>query len=100
MTIASFLCPESYQFVPIEQRVPKLDVNKYSRFYDEEFTPEDVEQWLMQVLVLFERTYMTYEKFCRFLPEALWQREKVEQYARLVGPKVASRMLLVLSQEE
>jgi arginine-tRNA-protein transferase len=93
------LCPESYRFVPIERCSPKLDVNKYSRFNDEDFTPEDVEQWISQVLVLFERTYMSYEQFRRFLPEPLWQVTKVKEYATLVGCKVASRALLVLEKE-
>ena len=93
------LCPESYRFIPIEQCRPKLDVNKYSRFDDEAFAPEDVEQWLPQVLVLFQHTYMKYGEFCQFIPEELRQGPMVRQYAQLVGPKVAARMLLVLSQD-
>lgn len=92
------LCPESYRFVPIEQCAPKLDASKYSRFNDEAFTPEDVEEWLPRVLVLFQRTYMTYEDFCQFVPEEFRQGAMVRQYAQLVGPKVAARMLLVLSE--
>lgn len=93
------LCPESYKFVPIKPCLPKLDASKYSRLNDEQTPPEDVQGWVNDTLVLVDRTFMNYRQFTQFtqfVPQSDRQEGKVKQYAELVGPKVASRMLLVL----
>ena len=88
------LCPESYHFVPIESGKPKLDVSKYARLNDTPTEPEVVEQWLNSTMVLFEQQAMPYSIF-----RAICGNEKdpkVKEYASLVGPRVASHMLLFL----
>ncbi len=94
-TPSFLLCPESYTFVPIESCLPKLDSSKYSRLNDRESVAENVSDWLGRTLVLFQRTYMSYEQFTVCVPGNKKEAE-VKQYAELVGPKVATRMLLVL----
>lgn len=96
-TPSYLLCPESYKFVPIESCRPKLDVKKYSRLNEEEEGgegPEDVTRWLGDVLVLMQRTYMSYAELSQYMGDVM--EAKVREYATLVGPKVAPRMLLVL----
>lgn len=88
------LCPESYRFVPIEPCKPKLDVSKYTRLNDAPTEPEAVERWLNSTMVLFEQQGMPYQIFRAICGDR--QDPKVKEYASLVGPKVASRMLLFL----
>ena len=94
-TPSFLLCPESYRFVPIESCLPKLESSKYSRLNDGEWVAENMSDWFGRTLVLFERTYMTYEQFSMFVPVGGKEAE-VKEYAELVGPNVATRMLLVL----
>lgn len=95
-TPSFLLCPESYNFVLIEKCRPKLELTKYSRLNDQESVPEDVSSWLGDTLILVRQmqTYMSYSQFCSFL-SGNEQEAKVRKYAELVGPRVASRMLLV-----
>lgn len=97
-TPSFLLCPETYSFVPIEECIPKLDSSAYSRLGEEGLgAEEDVGAWLGQTLVVVQRTYLTYAQFCSSVPAEADKKEgKVRQYAGLVGPRVAKRMLLVL----
>lgn len=88
------LCPESYQFIPIEKCRPKLDISRYARLNDEDTPPEDVTTWLDRCLVLFERTIMPYAIYKSLVGTK--EDRKVTEYARFVGPSVATRMVLVL----
>ena len=89
------LCPESYQFIPIETCRPKLDASRYARLNDEATPPEDVSTWVNKVLVLFQRTIMPYAVYRAIAGSE--EDAKVTEYARFVGPSVAPRMVLVLS---
>ena len=88
------LCPESYQFIPIETCRPKLDANRYARLNDDATPPEDVTTWVDKTLVLFQRTIMPYAVYRTIAGSA--EDAKVTEYARFVGPSVASRTVLVL----
>ena len=92
------LCPESYKFMPIKPCVPKLDANKYSRLNDQETEAENVMDWLGGTLLLIERSIFSYEIFSEHVPGGVNDEIEatVKEYAVLVGPKVASRMLLIL----
>ena len=88
------LCPESYQFIPIETCRPKLDANRYARLNDEATPPEDVTTWLNKCLILFQRTIMPYAIYKSLAGSG--EDLKVTEYARFVGPSVGCRMVLVL----
>ncbi|XP_078372427.1 arginyl-tRNA--protein transferase 1-like isoform X1 [Oculina patagonica] len=87
------VCPETYNWIPIEQCRPKLDLSKYSRLdnLDEEAAQGSTDE----VLVLFERQAMPYQLYAA-VTEAD-DRQEVQEYAELVGPVVSSRMLLFRS---
>ena len=87
------LCPDSYNFMPIETCRPKIDQAKYSRLCDRETIPENVQDWLGNTQILCNNSISS---FSSLLPRAKIKEEKVKAYARLVGPKVAGRMLLYL----
>nr|CAD7575083.1 unnamed protein product [Timema californicum] len=95
-TPSFLLCPETYQWFPVEVCRPKLEVNKYCRFNDDlAATDCDSEININEVLVLRRHVAMPY-----FLYASKYQLEpedlrEVEQYARLVGMSCARRMLLV-----
>lgn len=89
------LCPESYQFIPIETCRPKLDASRYARLNDEATPPEDVSTWVDKTLVLFQRTIMPYAVYRAIAGSG--ENAKVTEYTRFVGSSVAPRMVLVLS---
>lgn len=86
-------CPETYNWIPIEQCRPKLDLSKYSRLDDPD--EEATQGYTEDVLVLFERQAMPYQLYAA-ITEAD-DRQEVQEYAELVGPAVSSRMLLFRS---
>ena len=89
------LCPVTYRYVPIESCRPKLDVNRFSRFYEGSVEIENVEGWLANAIVMFQRNLLPYG-MCRMLFGSEHD-DKVKEYAHFVGPNVASRMVLFLS---
>ncbi|KAJ7394367.1 Arginyl-tRNA--protein transferase 1 [Desmophyllum pertusum] len=86
-------CPETYNWIPIEQSRPKLDLNKYSRL--DESDEEALQASTEDVLVLFERQAMPYQLYAAISDAD--DRDEVQEYAELVGPVVSSRMLLYRS---
>ena len=94
---SSLLCPEAYRFVPIELCRTKLEARKYSRLLDESGEEEEAAPTCDNVMVLFQRQRMPYVFFRALCGTA--QEPKVSEYAKLVGPSVASRMLLYLTSE-
>ena len=88
------LCPESYQYIQIETCRLKLDISRYARLNDEATPPEDVATWLDKCLILSQQTIMPYAIYKALAGTR--EEEKVTEYARFVGPAVASRMVLVL----
>ena len=89
------LCPEAYSFVPIELCLSKLEVHKYTRLLDESSEEKQATPACDDVIVLFQCQIMPYRIFRALCGSA--QELKVSEYAKLVGPSVASRMLLYLN---
>ncbi|XP_022242389.1 arginyl-tRNA--protein transferase 1-like isoform X3 [Limulus polyphemus] len=90
------LCPETYTWHPIEKCTPKLDISKYSRF-EEDGTKEDTvgEVNYDEVLVLHKYKVMPYSLYRHIRVTA--DDDEVHQYARLVGKKCYSNILLYRS---
>ena len=88
------LCPEAYSFVPIELCLSKLEVHKYTRLLDES-EEKQATPACDDVIVLIQCQIMPYGIFRALCGSA--QELKVSEYAKLVGPSVASRMLLYLN---
>ncbi|XP_068755568.1 arginyl-tRNA--protein transferase 1-like isoform X2 [Montipora capricornis] len=90
----SFLvCPETFNWIPIERCVPKLDRAGYARLDDSNEEPPKGST--DDVLVLYKHQAMPYKVY-KLMSKAR-DGEEVEEYAELVGPLVASRMLLYRS---
>ncbi|XP_076373979.1 arginyltransferase 1 isoform X3 [Tachypleus tridentatus] len=87
------LCPETYTWHPIEKCTPKLDVSKYSRF-EEDGTKEDNDGVVNyeEILVLYKFKIMPYSFYRRIRVTA--DDDEVHQYAKLVGKKCYSNILL------
>ncbi|KAL1416193.1 hypothetical protein MTO96_006456 [Rhipicephalus appendiculatus] len=87
------LCPETYTWHPIEKCKPLLDVNKYCRFeQDPTKGDEHAVQDLDEVMILHNRTVITYKKYCRLKGNA--DKAEVREYANLVGKKCIKRLFL------
>nr|XP_037281433.1 arginyl-tRNA--protein transferase 1-like isoform X4 [Rhipicephalus microplus] len=87
------LCPETYTWHPIEKCKPLLDVNKYSRFEEDQTKgDENAVQDLNEVMILYNRTVITYKKYCRLKGNA--DKAEVREYANLVGKKCIKRLFL------
>ncbi|XP_068698387.1 arginyl-tRNA--protein transferase 1-like isoform X2 [Montipora foliosa] len=90
----SFLvCPETFNWIPIERCVSKLDRAGYARLDDSNEEPPKGST--DDVLVLYKHQAMPYKVY-KLMSKAR-DGEEVEEYAELVGPLVASRMLLYRS---
>ena len=93
------LCPETYQWQPIERCLVQLDHSKYARFVGEqEDKMEEVESYVLRTQVLFQRQAIPFA-----ILKALSVRKlncKVTEYARLVGKEVASSMLLYIDDSD
>ena len=96
------VCPETYRWFPIASCRPKLDASKYKRLapIDEEDPGRRASEESVadMVLVLFRRTAMLYRVYKsqmrRLTASPPSDEPEVKTYAALVGPEVASRMLL------
>ncbi|KAL3246100.1 hypothetical protein MRX96_057966 [Rhipicephalus microplus] len=87
------LCPETYTWHPIEKCKPLLDVNKYCRFEEDQTKgDENAIQDLNEVMILYNRTVITYKKYCRLKGNA--DKAEVREYANLVGKKCIKRLFL------
>lgn len=90
----SFLvCPETFNWIPIERCLPKLDRARYAKLDDS--SEEPPKGSTDDVLVLYKHQAMPYKVY-KLMSKAR-DGEEVEEYAELVGPLVASRMLLYRS---
>ena len=92
------LCPDSYQFIPIEIATQKLDISKYSRFSSQPVEPERVLSFLGGVLILFERQVIPYMLFRGYYGNVM--DRIVVEYASLVGKPVSQRMFLCLEMKK
>lgn len=113
------LCPEAYTWCPIGQACQKLDAVKYSRlessnkginlwmhshaflitkifiYYVCIIEDEDAKVDLADVSVLHKRTGMPFERYLTFKSVlSAHERQEVLQYAKLVGKKCISSLLL------
>ncbi|XP_065305433.1 arginyl-tRNA--protein transferase 1 isoform X3 [Dermacentor albipictus] len=87
------LCPETYTWHPIEKCKPLLDANKYCRFeQDPTKGDENAVQDLDEVLILYNRTVITYKKYCRLKGNA--DKAEVKEYANLIGKNCIKRLFL------
>ncbi|XP_050027670.2 arginyl-tRNA--protein transferase 1 isoform X4 [Dermacentor andersoni] len=87
------LCPETYTWHPIEKCKPLLDANKYCRFeQDPNKGDENAVQDLDEVLILYNRTVITYKKYCRLEGNA--DKAEVKEYANLIGKNCIKRLFL------
>nr|CAG4641695.1 EOG090X06AF [Eurycercus lamellatus] len=95
------LCPETYTWQPISRCIPKLDRDKYARLEnDHETVKEDKNSVdISEVGILHKRRAMTYTVYSMVgrpsKPDE--DAEEVKEYAVLVGPESAVRILLYRS---
>ncbi|KAF7278946.1 hypothetical protein GWI33_007810 [Rhynchophorus ferrugineus] len=90
------LCPETYVWMPIENCLPKLDVNKYSRLNDDPDASEEDQFSEMDLCdmkifsdhkILDARTYLcTYKS----------SRNKVFNMARLIGKNTVHNLIFLM----
>ncbi|XP_071800775.1 arginyl-tRNA--protein transferase 1-like isoform X3 [Asterias amurensis] len=85
------LCPEAYNWHPIERCFPKLEASKYARL--DETDAVDTPVQLKHVRILHMQTAMQYPDYRTFVPHADDEQE-VKEYAQYVGKTCAGRMLL------
>ncbi|XP_055502787.1 arginyl-tRNA--protein transferase 1 isoform X9 [Leucoraja erinacea] len=91
---SELLCPETYNWVPIEKCRAKLDQSKYSRLHENPNSEDENRlQNLNKVLILYRNTMMPYNIYRRRQKRAN-DEAVVQQYANLVGQTCAERMVL------
>ncbi|XP_032889696.1 arginyl-tRNA--protein transferase 1 isoform X5 [Amblyraja radiata] len=91
---SELLCPETYNWVPIEKCRAKLDQSEYSRLHENPNSEDENRlQNLNKVLILYRNTMMPYNIYRRRQKRAN-DEAVVQQYANLVGQTCAERMVL------
>ncbi|KAL4233849.1 Arginyl-tRNA--protein transferase 1 [Mactra antiquata] len=89
------LCPETYTWHPVEKCAPKLDINKYSRFEeDQTVVDKNAEIDLENLLVLHKRQLMTYPIYKMLSKGENDDLQEVREYAGFVGKKASSSLVL------
>lgn len=94
---SDLLCPETYNWFPLQECIPKLDISPYSRLdpdidHIDENCPS--EEDLNFVPVLKSSTVMFYEVYKRKFKIRKDDMDDVMEYARLVGRKCALSIIL------
>ncbi|XP_067141052.1 arginyl-tRNA--protein transferase 1 isoform X1 [Centruroides vittatus] len=94
------LCPEVYSWHPIEKCKPKLDISKYHRL-NEDSNAEDKDGIvdIGQVQILYQRQWISYTNY-RKMRKGDCNEAEVAEYARFVGRKCYSKMLLYRSSSK
>ena len=94
------LCPETYQYIPLERCVPKLLVSEYSRLADvdipdvsDQFSGDDLNNLPVFTMEMKNMSYSTYRST---YGERNWGL--IEEYVTLVGLEVALRAKLFLGR--
>ncbi|XP_045582092.1 arginyl-tRNA--protein transferase 1 isoform X2 [Procambarus clarkii] len=91
------LCPETYDWIPIESAVSKLDVAKYSRLNDDTSAIDENGQLdINEIQVLYEQEPMRYGRY-RILNADGADDDEVREYGTLVGAKCANSIYLYRS---
>ncbi|XP_066028063.1 arginyl-tRNA--protein transferase 1 isoform X1 [Pocillopora verrucosa] len=86
-------CPETFNWIPMKQCLPKLDLSNYSRLDDSD--EESPKATADDVLVFYKRKALPYQMYEAYTEAN--DRGEVQEYAELVGPEVLPRMLLYRS---
>ncbi|KAK8391330.1 hypothetical protein O3P69_017143 [Scylla paramamosain] len=91
------LCPETYEWIPIELATPKLDKAKYCRLNDN-VSAVDVNGLvdINKILVLHNRNLVRYGDYQSHFADDD-EEEEVKEYASLVGAKSAYTLFLCRS---
>lgn len=95
---SDLLCPETYNWFPIKYCIPKLEITPYSRFdpdidnVDKDF-PNSSD--IKYIPVLSKGEVMHYKLYRRRFSEKNEKFEEIQEYARLVGAKVAKSLIMV-----
>ncbi|XP_068230491.1 arginyl-tRNA--protein transferase 1 isoform X2 [Palaemon carinicauda] len=88
------LCPETYNWVPIEKATPKLDLSEYSRLNNDASAKDlNGEIDLNRIKILYDQDLVLYEMYRMLNPQAD-DEDEVKEYASLVGAKSAYSMVL------
>ncbi|XP_045127347.1 arginyl-tRNA--protein transferase 1-like isoform X4 [Portunus trituberculatus] len=94
------LCPETYEWIPIELATPKLDKAKYSRLNDNVYAVDSNGRVdINKILVLHNRNLVRYGDYqSHFADEDDdEEEEEIREYASLVGAKSAYTLFLCRS---
>ncbi|CAH2092903.1 unnamed protein product [Euphydryas editha] len=95
---SDLLCPETYNWFPIKDCIAKLEITPYSRFdpdidnVDKNF-PNNND--INYIPVLSKGEVMQYKLYRRRVSKKNENIEEIQEYARLVGAKVAKSLILV-----
>ena len=94
------LCPETHQYISLEECVPKLLVSEYSRLADNDtpnvigqFSDSDLNDLPVFTMDMMKMSYGAYKTMYGDRSQEL-----VEEYAELIGLEVASRTKLLLGR--
>ncbi|CAM6000605.1 unnamed protein product [Sphagnum balticum] len=101
-TPSYLLCPEVFNWHPIEDCLPKLDKQKYCRFEAENSTLKDEDGFDVadhQIMILNNRNVKTFAEYkldiSRYNNRIDIENDKnVKEFGKLVGKKCASQLLL------
>ncbi|GFO24303.1 Arginyl-tRNA--protein transferase 1 [Plakobranchus ocellatus] len=85
---SDLVCPQSYQWVPVPQCLPKLDVSPYSRLAEAKAEDKNKDVDVNQVLVLHRRKVLPYALYKLMNSEAS-DEATVKEYAGFVGKTCA-----------
>ncbi|KAF7992199.1 hypothetical protein HCN44_001524 [Aphidius gifuensis] len=104
MKPSSLLCPETYIWCDINRCLTKLDLNKYSRFNDDDSVIDENGQLntedIMKVRCYYgrRRFYEDVQTIRRMTSSEINDIHEIRAYAKLVGKKCAHSMCLYLAQ--
>lgn len=95
---SDLLCPETYQWFPLKDAIPKLEISPYSRLNPDmdaidENCPTDND--LNYIPVLVHGGVVLYKMYKRRSGKNENDKKEVKEYAGLVGTKLAKRLILV-----
>lgn len=96
-TPSDLLCPETYEWIPLKESIPKLEISPYSRLdgdidnVDENY-PKEADINFIPCWV--KGTVMPYKLYKRKMAKK-GNDDEVTQYAQLVGAKALKNIILV-----
>jgi len=88
---SDLLCDKTFEWVPVERCLPKLDKTKYCKFSDKDPSPKPpVEKILAQLPIIFKKKELRLEEFTQSTRQIV--RPRLMKYIELVGPDLAGKM--------